>query len=135
MRIELPHAFAKFVLELARIGLCAQIDVHEAEMGVFEVWKVGLRRRRLTQISVFFVRDQPNYFNVLRVDRLHVVHQPETLPDWISTREVFPGKTLIDDSVGVMTPVAWPKVLRGEVTPRDDGNTERGKVAGADMVE
>src|SRR5215467_13688232 len=129
MRIELPHAFAKFVLELVRIGLCAQIDVHEAEMGVFEVWEVGLRRRRLTQISVFLVRDQPNYFNVLRVDRLHVVYHSETLPDWISTREVFPGKSLVDDGVGIMTPVAWPYVLRGEVTPGDNRNTERRKVA------
>jgi hypothetical protein len=33
MRIELAHAFAKLILDLARISLCPEIDVHETEMG------------------------------------------------------------------------------------------------------
>jgi hypothetical protein len=32
MRVKLPHAFAKFILDLARVGLRPQIDVHEAEV-------------------------------------------------------------------------------------------------------
>src|SRR5262249_4398769 len=91
MRVELPHAFANFILDLARIGLRPQIDGHEAEVGVFEVREVGLRRRSLTQISAFSVRNHPNYFNV-RGDWFHVVHEPEALPDWISAREVLLGK-------------------------------------------
>jgi hypothetical protein len=59
MWVELPHAFAKFILDLARIGLRAQIDVHETEMGAFDVREVGLRRRSLPQISLFPVRDHP----------------------------------------------------------------------------
>jgi hypothetical protein len=47
MRVELAHAFAKFILDLARIGLRPQINVHETEMGAFEVREVGLRRWRL----------------------------------------------------------------------------------------
>ena len=73
MRVELTHAFAKFILDLARIGLRAQIDIHEAEMGAFEIREIGLRRRRLPQISVFLVGDHSDDLNV-RGDWLHVVH-------------------------------------------------------------
>ena len=98
MRVELAHAFAKFILDLARIGLRAQIDVHEPEMDIIEVREIGLRWRSLPQISVFPVRDHPDDFNV-RADWLHVVHEPEALPDRISAREIFLGKALIDDRV------------------------------------
>src|SRR5580693_1357167 len=129
MRVELPHAFLKFVLYLARIDLRAQIDIHEAEMHAFEIGEVSLRGRRLAQISVFPVRDHSDDFNV-RADWLHVVDEPEALPDRISAREVFPGKALVDDSV-----FGRPHVLCSEGTPGEDRNTERSKVVRADLAE
>src|SRR5205823_12555980 len=111
IRVELPHAFEKFILDLARIGLRAQIDVHEAEMGVLDVGEVGLGWRRLTQISIFSVRDHTNYFDA-RADWLHPVHEAEALPDRSSAREVLLGKAFIDDSE-----FAQSRVLRGEGTP------------------
>src|SRR5262249_23489122 len=107
MRIELPHAFAKFILDLAGIDLRVQIDIHETGMGALKIWEVGLRRGRLTQISVFLVRDQPNYFNV-RGHCLHVVHKTEALSDRISAREVLLGKALVDDSDSI---VAMPRIV------------------------
>src|ERR1700757_1941123 len=91
----------------------------------FEIGKISLRWRRLTQISVFPVRDHPDYFNV-RADGLHVVHEAEPLPDRFSAGEVFPGKALINDSV-----FGRPDVLRGKLTSGDDRNAERSKVVRA----
>src|SRR5215472_2369586 len=128
MRVELPHAFAKFVLELPRIGLGPQIDVHEAEMGALEIWEVGLRRGSLTQISVFNVRGHC----------LHVVHKTEALSDRISAQEVLLGKALVDDSdsivavpriVGRPSIVARPHIiLRSEGASCNYRNTDRRKV-------
>src|SRR5205823_10668410 len=94
MRVELPHAFAKFILDGALIGLRAQIDVHEAEFRALEIRKECLRRRRLPQISVFLVRNHTDDHNV-RTGWFHFVHEPEALPDRISARKVLGRKGLV----------------------------------------
>lgn len=131
MRVELPHTFSKPILDYARIGLRAQIDVHEAKFRALEIREECLRRRRLPQISVFLVRNHTDDFNV-RTGWFHFVHEPEALPDRTSARKVLPGKGLIDDSGFVFD---RPVVLGGDGTPGDDRNTERSKVVRADLAE
>src|SRR5579864_8511866 len=104
-------------------------------MRVFEVREESLCWRRLPQISIFLVRDNADYFNILRADWQHFVHHPEALPDRISAREVFSGKALIDDSDSEGGRARGLCVLCGEGTPGDDGNSERCKVGRANCAE
>src|SRR5579864_1675627 len=88
-------------------------------MRVFEVREESLCWRRLPQISIFLVRDNADYFNILRADWQHFVHHPEALPDRFSAREVFSGKALIDrDNEGGRARGLC--VLCGEGTPGDE---------------
>lgn len=122
MRVELAHPVAQRVLELARITHRAHINDHAADVGNFGRRKIGLRRGRLPQTSIFPVRNHTDDFRV-RCDCPHVVHEPKALPDRIAAGEILLDKGFIHDRV-----IGWGNISRGKCAAGDDRNPKRPKV-------
>jgi len=67
-----------------------------------EVREVSLRRRRLTQIPVFGLRDHSDHLNIRLGSRSLIIDQPKAPADRIAGRKIAFGKALFDDRVLVL---------------------------------